>query len=118
MCKQLVRTLFITACAGLAWYAWSSWSEAPPQYKNEALIIPTLVLYAVTLPASLLVQLIYTALALILPIDRFDVGTAFLNWMFKTWCPLTIIGYLQWFVFVPHMVRYWHDRKSPPRLMG
>jgi hypothetical protein len=116
MRKRLVRTLFVTACAGLAWYAWSSWSEAPTQYKNEALTIPTLVLYAVTLPASLLVQLIYTVLALVTPIDRFDAGTAFLNWIFKTWWPLTTIGYLQWFVFVPRMVRYWRDWNRSHRL--
>jgi TRAP-type C4-dicarboxylate transport system permease small subunit len=103
---RLTRALFIVACIGLAWFAWSSWSEALPQYKNEALTIPTLVLYAVTLPAGLVFQLIYTGFALVTHIDRLDVGTAFLNWIFKTWGPLTIAGYLQWFVLVPRLIRY------------
>lgn len=102
----LARTLFIAACVGVAYYAWSSWSEALPQYKNEALIIPTFTLYAVTFPVSFVVQLIYTGLALITSIDRLDAGTEFLNWMIKTWGPLTIAGYLQWFFLVPRLIRY------------
>jgi TRAP-type C4-dicarboxylate transport system permease small subunit len=111
---RLAQALFIAASVGIAWYAWSSWSDALPQYKNEALTIPTVLLYAVTLPASLAVQLIYTGLALVTPIDRLDAGTAFLNWMFKTWGPLTVAGYLQWFVLVPRLVRYWRDRSAAP----
>lgn len=114
MRERLAQALFIAVCVGLAWYAWSSWSEALPKYKNEALTIPTILLYAVTLPASLLVQLLYTGLALVTPVDRLDAGTAFLNWMFKTWGPLTVVGYLQWFVFVPRLARYWRSRDVTP----
>lgn len=114
MRERLAQALFIAICVGLAWYAWSSWSEALPQYKNEALTIPTVLLYALTIPASLVVQLLYTGLALVTPIDRLDAGTAFLNWMFKTWGPLTVVGYLQWFVFVPRLVRYWRGRDATP----
>jgi small-conductance mechanosensitive channel len=106
----LVRALFIAASVGLAWYAWSSWLEALPQYKNETLIIPTLLLYALTFPASLVVQLLYTGLALVTPIDQFDMGTTYLNWMLTTWGPLTFFGYLQWFVLVPRLIRYRLDR--------
>jgi TRAP-type C4-dicarboxylate transport system permease small subunit len=109
---RLAQALFIAACIGVAWYAWSSWSDALPQYKNEALNIPTVLLYTVTLPASLAAQLIYTGLALVMPIDRLDAGTAFLNWMFKTWGPLTLAGYLQWFVLLPRLVRYWRGRSA------
>ena len=114
MRERLAQVLFIAVCVGLAWYAWSSWSEALPQYKNESLTIPTILLYAVTLPGSFLVQLIYTGLAFMTPIDRLDAGTAFLNWMFKTWGPLTVAGYLQWFVLVPRLVRYWRGRSAAP----
>jgi len=114
MLTRLAQAFFIAACVGLAWYAWASWAEALPQYKNEALTIPTVLLYALTLPASLAVQMIYTGLALVTPIDRLDAGTAFLNWMFKTWGPLTIAGYLQWFVLVPRLVRYWRGRDATP----
>jgi small-conductance mechanosensitive channel len=114
MRQWIAQALFIAACVGLAWYAWSSWSEALPQYRNEALTIPTLLLYALTFPASLGVQLLYTGLALVTPIDRLDVGTAFLTWVFKTWEPLTVFGYLQWFVFVPRLARYRRDRNATP----
>jgi TRAP-type C4-dicarboxylate transport system permease small subunit len=110
MRKRLARALFIAVCVGLGWYAWSLWSEASSQYKNEALTIPTILLYVLTLPGSLLVQLIYSGLALVTPIDRLDAGTAFLNWMVKTWGPLTVVGYLQWFVFVPRLIRFWRSR--------
>jgi hypothetical protein len=103
----LVQALFIAACAGLAWYAWSSWSEALPQYKNETLIKATLMLYVLTLPSSCLFGLIYAGLVLTTPIDRLDAGNAFLNWMFHTWAPLTAAGYLQWFVLAPRLIRYW-----------
>jgi putative Mn2+ efflux pump MntP len=116
MRKRLAQALFIGVCVGLVWQAWSSWSEALPQYKNEALTSPTVLLYAVTLPGSLLVQLVYTGLALVTSIDRLDVGTAFLNWMFKTWGPLTVVGYLQWFVFVPRLTRYWGGRNATPSI--
>jgi hypothetical protein len=106
---RLARALFVAAYVGVLWYAWSSWSDALPQYKNEALIKVTLMLYMLTFPSSVLVGLIYAGLAPTFPIEQLDVGTAFLNWMFNTWGPLTIIGYLQWFVFVPRMVRYWRD---------
>jgi TRAP-type C4-dicarboxylate transport system permease small subunit len=114
MRERLAQALFIAVCVGLAWYAWSSWAEALPQYRNEALTIPTFLLYAMTLPGSLLVQLLYTGLALVIPVDRFDAGTAFLNWMLKTWGPLTVVGYLQWFVFVPRLARYWRRRDVTP----
>lgn len=107
---RFAQALFSAACVGVAWYAWSSWSDALPQYKNEALTIPTVLLYAVTFPASLAVQLIYTGLALVTSFDRLDAGTAFLNWMSRTWVPLTMAGYLQWFVLVPRLVRYWRGR--------
>lgn len=114
MRQRLAQALFIAVCVGLAWYAWSSWSAALPQYKNEALVVPTILLYAVTLPGSLLVQLVCTGLALVTPIDQLDVGTAFSNWIFKTWGPLTVVGYLQWFVFVPRLARYWRSRDATP----
>lgn len=109
---RLAKALFIAAHVGVAWYAWSSWSDALPQYKNEALFISSILLYVVTLPASLAVQLIYTGLALVTPIDRLDAGTAFLTWMLMTWGPLTVAGYLQWFVLVPRLVRYWRGRSA------
>lgn len=110
----LARVLFIAAHVAVAWYAWSSWLDALPQYKNEALFISSILLYAVTLPASLVVQLIYAGLAMVTPIDRFDAGTAFLTWMLMTWGPLTVAGYLQWFVLVPRLVRYWRGRNVTP----
>lgn len=85
-----------------------------PQYKNEALIKVTLMLYVLTLPLSLLVGLIYAGLVLVTPIDQLDAGTAFLTWMLVTWGPLTVAGYLQWFVLVPRLVRYWRDRGAAP----
>jgi len=106
MFKWFAQVIFLAACVGLVWYAWASWSETLPQYKNEAFIIPTILLYVLTLPASLLVEVIYMGLAVLTPIDQLDLGTAFLNWLFKTWGPLTIAGYLQWFVFVPRVMRY------------
>jgi small-conductance mechanosensitive channel len=112
MRERLAQALFIAVCVGLAWYAWSSWSETLPPYKNEAFIIPTILLYALTLPGSLLVQLLYTGLALVTPVDRLDAGTAFLSWMFGVWGPLTVVGYLQWFVFVPRLARYWRSQRS------
>lgn len=110
MPKRLAQVAFVVACGGLAWYAWASWSVALPQYKNEVLVVPTFLLYMLTLPASLVIQLISTGLTLILPIDRLDAGTGFLNWMFKTWMPLTIAGYWQWFTFVPRLLRRWRTR--------
>jgi Na+/H+-dicarboxylate symporter len=109
---RLIRALFIAICVGLAWCAWSSWSEAPPQYKNETLIKATIMLYALTLPSSCLLGLIHAGLILMIPMDRLDAGSAFLNWMFQTWAPLTVAGYLQWFVLVPRLVRRWRDRNT------
>jgi Na+/H+-dicarboxylate symporter len=114
MRERLAQVLFIAVCVGLVWYAWLSWSGALPQYKSEALTIPTALLFVLTFPASLVVQLLYTGLALVTPIDRLDAGTAFLNWMFKIWGPLTVFGYLQWFVFVPRLARYWRGRNVTP----
>lgn len=104
MCKRSVQALFVAACVTVDWYAWSSWSDALPQYRNEALIIPTVLLYAVTFPAGLVFQLIYTALAQITPIGQLNAGTAFWSWMLATWVPLTAIGFLQWFFLVPRLV--------------
>lgn len=109
MTKRLASAIFVASCIAVAWYAWDSWLEALPQYEREALIIPTILLYVLTFPASLIVQLFYTGLALVTPIDQFDVETAFLNWMFKTWGPLTIVGNLQWFVLLPWL---WRKRNS------
>ena len=112
MFRRVAQGIFVAACVGVAWYAWASWSEALPQYKVEALAIPTFLLYALTLPVSLLVQAVYTGLALVTPIDRLDMGTTFLSWLFRTWGPLTIAGYLQWFVILPWLWRRWKTRRS------
>lgn len=109
---QLARALFIVAYFGVAIYSWSSWSEALPQYKNEALFISSILLYAMTFPASLLVQLTYIALGQLISIDNFDAGTGFMTWMFLTWTPLTLAGYLQWFVLVPRCARYLLNRRD------
>lgn len=109
---RLTQLLFIATCVAVVWLGWSSWSGALPQYKNEALTIPTLLLYLVALPTSVAVQLIYMLLALFTPIDRIDAGTGFLNWLFKTWVPLTVAGYLQWFVFLPRLVRYLRGQRA------
>jgi hypothetical protein len=114
---RLAQALFIAACVGVTWYAWSSWSDALPQYKNEALIIPTALLYTMTFPASLAVQLIYTGLALVTPIDRLSASPAFLTWMFMTWGPLAVAGYLQWFVLVPGLVRRWRGQGAAPSVI-
>ena len=109
--QRLCRILFISASLALAWYAWSAWASALPQYKNEALVIPTVILYAGTLPVSLLIQLVYTILAHLTPLDRAEFGSGILNWMITTWLPLTVSGYLQWFILAPRMVRYIGDRR-------
>lgn len=109
---RLARILFVAAYVGLALYAWSSWAEAQPQYKNEVLIKVTLILYFTTLPSSLLVGLIYAGLVLVIPIDHLDAGAAFLNWLCKTWGPLAIAGYLQWFVLLPWLWRKWNARRA------
>jgi hypothetical protein len=104
MRKWISRTLFSVACVGLAWYAWVLWLEALPQYKNETLIVPTILLYVLTFPASLVAQGVYTGLALIVP-DYFNMSNVFLNWLYKTWVPLTAIGWIQWFVLFPWWLR-------------
>lgn len=109
---RFVQALFVVVHVGLAWYAWSSWSGALPQYKSEALFTSSIMLYAVTFPASLAAQLIYTAVAQVTPIEQFDAGTAFLTWMLMTWVPLTVAGYLQWFVFVPRLFRSWRASRD------
>lgn len=111
MYSRCAQVSFIAVCIGLAWYTWTSLSEALPQYKGEGFIIPTIVLYGLTLPASLLVQVVYAGLVCVTQLDRLDVGTTFLHWLLKTWGPLTIAGYVQWFVFVPCIVRRWRAHR-------
>lgn len=100
---RFYKIIFIVACVGILCYAWLSWLDAFTQYKNEAFIIPTILLYIITFPLSLLVQLAYTSISSIIPIDQFNIGTLFLNWLFKTWLPLFVVGYLQWFVLIPYL---------------
>ncbi|MDR2207943.1 MAG: hypothetical protein LBE22_03075, partial [Azoarcus sp.] len=91
----LARILFIAAGVGLAWYVWLSWLGALPQYKHEALIEGTLMLYMLIFPSSVLFGFIFAALTIITPIDQINAGNAFLNWMFTTWGPMVIFGYCQ-----------------------
>ena len=112
MRERLVRVLFIAVCVGLVLYGWSVWSGALPQYKNEALIKVTIILYIITLPSSFLVGMIYAGVALIMPIQQLDAGTAFLSWMIQTWGPLTVVGYVQWFVLLPWLWQKWKARRT------
>jgi len=114
MKNWLAQGLYIVFSVGLALYGWLSWIDALPQYKNESLTIPTVLLYAVTLPGSFVVQALFTALSLVFPVDRFDMGSGLLNWMIKAWGPLTVVGYLQWFVLVPRLFSYWRSRSPTP----
>lgn len=107
MSRRLVQFFYFVASIGIAWYAWASWSDALPPYKNEALLIPTILLYGLTLPISLLVQAVYTSLAFVTPLDQINLGSAFVNWMVKTWVLLVIAGYVQWFVIFPRLIRKW-----------
>jgi hypothetical protein len=111
--KWLPQALFIAACIGLAWYTWSAWSEALPQYKNEALLLSSILLYIFMWPGSILVQLLHMVMQLVIPInDQFDMGNKFLAWILTTWAPLTIVGYLQWLVLIPRLARYWRGNDA------
>jgi hypothetical protein len=107
MSRQSILKLFCVTCIVLAVYAWYLWLEALPQYKNEIFIIPTIILYTLTFPISLIIQIIYTGMAFVMPIDKINIGSEFLNWIIITWLPLSVFGYLQWFVWVPRLVRHW-----------
>jgi len=114
MPRQAAQFLYFIACVGIAWYAWASWSDAMPPYKNEALFIPTILLYGLTLPISLLVQGVYTGLAFVMPLDQINLGSAFVNWMVKTWGLLVVAGYAQWFVILPRLVESRGKGPLPP----
>lgn len=92
----------------IAVYAWSHWSSALPQYKHETLFVPTFFLYVLTFPISLIYQMIYTILSII--VDLPDLGTSFLNWMLYTWFFLVVFGYMQWFVLFPLLIRSVRNR--------
>ncbi|MDR3323852.1 MAG: hypothetical protein LBS89_06580, partial [Zoogloeaceae bacterium] len=94
--------------------AWFSWSTTLPgtEARSWALFIPDLLLYVLTLPTGLLVPWVYAGLAQ-LSIGSLDTGHPFLDWMLERWCVLTIVGYLQWFVFVPRVLRFWRKRNQP-----
>jgi hypothetical protein len=85
---------------------------APLGYKNKALLMATDMLYVLTLPLSSLLELIYTKLRLAMSIDHLDVGGSFLNWILQAWMPLTVVGYIQWLVLVPRLIRFWRDRND------
>lgn len=36
--------------------------------------------------------------------------TTELQWIFITWVPLFVLGYLQWFVLVPAIARWWRKK--------
>jgi hypothetical protein len=103
--KRYSRILFVTFCVGMAWYSWTSWSTAMPQYRNEALMVPTFLMYALAIPASLIVQVVSSGLEQIAPSGRLYAAHGYLDWILKTWAPLTIAGYWQWFVLVPRLLR-------------
>lgn len=105
MQRQAAQLLYFMASVGIAWYAWACWSDALPPYKNETLLVPTILLYGLTLPISLLVQGVYTGLAFLTPPDQINLGSAFVNWMVKTWFLLVIAGYVQWFEISPRLIR-------------
>jgi hypothetical protein len=108
MRKWLLRALFIAACAGLALHAWGAWSGALPQYKNEVFLFSNILLYVLAFPGSFLVQLLHMGVQHVTPaVGQFDADNAFLGWMLMVWMPLTVVGYLQWFVLVPRLVRCW-----------
>lgn len=111
--RWFVQMIYFASCVGIVWYAWASWSNALPQYKNEALIIPTILLYGITLPISLLVQIVYTGLAFVTPLDQVNLGSTFINWIVKTWILLVVTGYVQWFVILPRIIHKW--RSDPTR---
>ena len=103
--RHLMRSIYIFICILIAWYAWDSISHTLPQYKNEALFAPTIVLYGLTMPISLVFQLVYTFVATVMPLDQLNFGSSFINWLIKTWLPLVAIGYLQYFVVLPYFIK-------------
>lgn len=105
---QAARTIYFIAGAGIAGYAWVSWSDALPLYKDETLFVPTILLYVLALPISVLVQVVYIGLTLLAPPAQINFGSAFLNWMAKTWALLVIAGYMQWFVIFPRIIHRSH----------
>jgi hypothetical protein len=105
MPRQSAQYFYFVASGGILWYAWASWSDALSPYQNEALLIPTMLLYALTLPISLLVQIVCTSLAFLTPLDQINLGSTFANWMVKTWALLVIAGYVQWFMILPRLIR-------------
>jgi amino acid permease len=43
---------------------------------------------------------------LLLPMNHYYINDDFLNWMLWIWLPLTLSGYIQWFVIMPRLIRY------------
>lgn len=112
MARWLARAMYIAVCGAIAWHAWSAWSDALVQYRNEKLATATILIYGLTLPISMLVGLLYAGFAALAPIDRLDFGSPIVNWLIETWAPLAIAGYVQWFVVSPWLTRKWRSRRN------
>ena len=110
MRRYIFKFIFYLICVGIGWYALFQWSSALPQYKNEALFIPTFFLYVITFPISLIYQVIYTVLSSMAGL--FDFGTSILNWIFYTWIALVALGHIQWFFLFPWLFKFWCKKKQ------
>jgi hypothetical protein len=110
--------LFVVIYIGLAWYIWLAWSAAPFKYKDKILDTATYMLYVLDFPSSWLLGLVYDKLVVMKFIDPYPYGAdgLFFRWMFQRWVPLTIVGYIQWLVLVPRLIRFWRNRNALRRV--
>ena len=109
--RLIGKTFYAIIFAGALVFAYISFLRAPPQYKNEAFIIPTIVLFWGNFPMSLFVAAIHHVLSHISTLNvwlsKYDFGI--FGWIFTTWLPLGAAGYIQWFIVLPWHLSDWHE---------
>ena len=113
--KRFLQFLYLLSCLLVAMYAWSIYSEPPSVYDHERpIVIGMIFLFGLAFPSGFLYGIFFAAAMQVMPfletIDFINTGSKYIDMLIEIWLPLTVIGYLQWFVALPWLWRKWKAR--------
>jgi hypothetical protein len=96
-----IRAVWLSACGALLWFVLATWSPGP---NSDAATLYYWGMLALTFPGGLLVIGLVTSLLVVLTHPPLIPDAAA---FVVVWVGLVVVGYWQWFVLMPRVVRRW-----------
>jgi len=117
---NLFKVAWLAACFGvLAWSFLHCRQESNLTLRSECSFLATSMMMVLTLPSGLAWVSLVSAMAYMLSLMGLEVGGAPFTFEIFMWLGFVVVGYVQWFLFVPWLTRRMRERrgKRPPKVV-